>query len=605
MATQATSLPARADLDPAFTWNLAALYPDDAAFDADYARAEQMLEQVTAYRGRLGDDAATLAAFMDAYWPLLAKIQHLRVYAALPVSADQGDQAARARLGRFQSLATRFTAGTAFLQPELLAVGRARLDAFMAEEPRLAYLERYFDRLEENRDYVRSPEVEDVLGRLSDPFGAFERAYDSLTNGELPFAPVEDEHGNVFEVARSTYPALRMSTDRDLRRKAYASYSDGFLAYRNTLTDLYLGRVKQSVFWARVRGYPSTVEEQLTPREVPRAVLDAVVNTFQANLGVWHRYWAARRALLGVERHEEWDVFAPLSPNPPSVSYQQAVDWILEGMAPLGSDYLEPLRRGLLEERWVDVYPNRGKRDGAFATRAYGSQPYILMSFQGDLESMSTLAHELGHAMHSQLMDREQPLPYANYAMMAAETASNFNQALVRSHLLNQLTAPEARLAVLDEAFYNFHRYFFIMPTLVRFELEVHQAVERGEGLTADKLGAIMQRLFQEGYGDEITATGRTGITWAQFGHLYMPFYTFQYAAGISAAAALADDVHRGKEGAAERYLAFLRAGSSVPPVDALRAAGVDMTSPEPIERAFRVVEGYVQELEALAEAQG
>ncbi|MFO7545208.1 MAG: M3 family metallopeptidase [Trueperaceae bacterium] len=396
-----------------------------------------------------------------------------------------------------------------------------------------------------------------------------------------------------------------MSTDRDLRRKSYASYSDGFLSYRNTLADLYLGRVKQSVFWARVRGYPSTVEEQLTPREVPRAVLEAVVNTFQANLGVWHRYWAARRALLGLERHEEWDVFAPLSPNPPSVPYQQAVEYILEGMAPLGSDYLEPLRRGLLEERWVDVYPNRGKRDGAFATRAYGSQPYILMSFQGDLESMSTLAHELGHAMHSQLMDREQPLPYANYAMMAAETASNFNQALVRSHLLGKLTAPEERLAVLDEAFYNFHRYFFIMPTLVRFELEVHQAVERGEGLTADKLGAIMQRLFQEGYGDEITATERTGITWAQFGHLYMPFYTFQYAAGISAAAALADDVHAGKDGAAERYLAFLRAGSSVPPVDALRAAGVDMTTPEPIERAFGVVEGYVQELEALAEAHG
>jgi oligoendopeptidase F len=605
MANPATTLPARADVDPAFTWNLAALYPDDEAFDADYARAEQMLDRVTAFRGRLGDDASTLAAFMDAYWPLLATVQHLRVYAALPVSANQGDQAARERLGRFQSLAARFTAGAAFLQPELLAVGRARLDAFMAEEARLAYLKRYFDRLEENREYVRSPEVEDVLGRLGDPFGAFERAYDSLTNGELPFAPVEDEDGNVFEVARSTYPALRMSTDRELRRKAYASYSDGFLAYRNTLTDLYLGRVKQSVFWARVRGYPSTVEEQLTPREVPRAVLDAVVNTFQANLGVWHRYWAARRVLLGLERHEEWDVFAPLSPNPPSVPYQQAVEWILEGMAPLGSDYLEPLRRGLLEERWVDVYPNRGKRDGAFATRAYGSQPYILMSFQKDLESMSTLAHELGHAMHSQLMDREQPLPYANYAMMAAETASNFNQALVRSHLLGKLTAPEARLAVLDEAFYNFHRYFFIMPTLVRFELEVHQAVERGEGLTADKLGAIMQRLFQEGYGDEITATERTGITWSQFGHLYMPFYTFQYAAGISAAAALAEDVHRGKEGAAERYLAFLRSGSSVPPVDALRAAGVDMTSPEPIERAFRVVEGYVQELETLAEAQG
>lgn len=601
MPTSIAALPGRSELDPDFTWNLAALYPDDAAFEADLAICEQAVEEVAAFRARLGESPAMLADFADAYWALVARLQRARLYAYLPLAADQNDQRARGLLGRVQSLAARFSTATAFVEPELLALGRERWDAMLAAEPRLSYLRRYLQRLEQRRDHVRSPEVEDVLGRVGEPMAGLERAYNSLTNGDMPFASIEGPEGGAMEVARSTYPALRMSTDRALRRRAYDSYTDGFLAYRNTIADLYLGRVKESVFWARVRGYPSTVEEQLTPREVPRSVLTAVVDTFRANLGVWHRYWAARRRLLGVERLEEWDIFAPLSPEPPVVPYSQAVTWILEGLAPLGPEYLEPLRNGLLEERWVDVYPNRGKRDGAFATRAYGVQPYILMSFHGDLESMSTLAHELGHAMHSKLMDRQQPLPYANYAMMAAETASNFNQALVRSHLLATMTSPEERLAVLDEAFYNFHRYLFIMPTLVRFELEVHAAVERGEGMTADRLGAIMQRLFQEGYGDEITATERTASTWAQFGHLFVPFYTFQYTAGISAAASLAEDVRRGEAGAVERYLNFLRAGSSVPPVEALHDAGVDMTSAEPIQRAFQVLEGYVAELEALA----
>jgi len=225
----------------------------------------------------------------------------------------------------------------------------------------------------------------------------------------------------------------------------------------------------------------------------------------------------------------------------------------------------------------------------------------VMMSYVGDLGSLSTLAHELGHAMHDVLMDEAQPLPYTDVSMVAAETASNFNQALVRRHLLARFTDPDQRLDVLDEAFGNFHRYFFIMPTLVRFELAVHDAVARGEGLTGAKLNALMRDLFQEGYGEHITADERVGITWAEFGHLYVPFYTFQYAAGISAAAALAEDVYEGEPGAAERYLGFLRAGSSLPTIEALRAAGVDLTTPAPIERAFAVLEGHVAELERLA----
>ncbi len=600
-------LPTRAELDPAYTWNLAATYPNEAAFQADFDALGSNLEELASYQGRLGESPATLADFFDLYWQAMATLQKLGIYANMPVAVDQGDQEARARAGRFQALGNRAAASLAFMRPELLALGADKVEGFMSAEPRLTYLERYFARLEASRPHVRSLEVEQVLSLAGDALGAAGRAYNSLTNNELPFRKVADATGAEHEVARSTYAALLVSPDRQLRERAHTSYTDGFLAHQDTITELYLGRVKESVFSARVRGYPSTVEEQLTPREVPREVLTNVLDVFTKNLGVWHRYWRARRDLLGVTELKEYDIFAPLSKAPPKVSYPQAVEWLVAGMAPLGEEYVSILKRGLEEERWVDVYPNRGKRDGAFCAHAYRGQPYIMMSYQGGLESLSTLAHELGHAMHSLLLERRQPLANSGYAMMVAETASNFNQALMRPYLLEQLTTAEERLALLEEAFYNFHRYFFIMPTLVRFELEVHEAVERGEGLTASKLNAIQRRLFQEGYGDAIEVDDRTGVTWATFGHLYVPFYTFQYAAGISAAAALAADVRagyeRGDSSAAERYLEFLHTGSAEEPVEQLRKAGVDMTTAAPIEKAFAVLEGYVAQLEEIAAA--
>lgn len=596
------TLPSRQDLDPAFTWDLSVLYPSEEAYWADLELSSAESEKLAGYRGRLGESASTLAEFMELYFAYQAKLQRLRNYAVLPVNVDQHDQEARRKAGEFAAVAARAAQRLAFVAPELLALGSDEVEGFMRDEPSLGYLRRYFQRLEAQRPHFRSEEVEELLSGLTDAFGATERAYNSLANGEITFEPAR-VGGQEYVVERSTYPALKGSRDRAVRQAAYDSYKQGFLRFRDTLAELYLGRVKQSVYTARARAYDDTVALQLEPYEVPRSVLDAVVETFKANLPVWHRYWAARRKLLGVERLEDWDVFAPLARQPMDVSYQQAVDWLVDGMAPLGADYVEPLRRGLVEQRWVDVYPNRGKRDGAFCSHAYGHTPQVMMSFVGDLGSLSTLAHELGHAMHAVLIDQNQPVPYSQVSMVAAETASNFNQALVRRHLLSRFTDPDQRLDVLDEAFSNFHRYFFIMPTLVRFELAVHDAVARGEGLTGERLVALMRDLFQEGYGQHIAADDRVGITWAEFGHLYVPFYTFQYAAGISAAAALAEDVYEGEPGAAERYLDFLRAGSSVPPIEALRAAGVDLATPEPIERAFAALEGYVTELERLAGA--
>lgn len=594
------TLPARSELDPAYTWDLSVLYATEDEYRSDLARITAEAETVAAYRGRLGESAATLAEFLELKFGLDATLQRLSNYATLPVNVDQHDQEARKKAGEFLALRNRVRQRLAFVVPELLALGSDKLEAFVREEPALGYLSRYFEMLEARRPHVRSTEVEELLQGLGDPFGAAQRAYNSLANGEIRFEPLR-VGGQEYVVERSTYPALRGSRDRALREAAYRSFKKGFLAYSDTLSELYLGRVKQAVFTARARAYDDTLAQALEPYEVPRAVLESVLETFTANLPVWHRYWAARRKLLRLDSLEEWDVFAPLSPEPMVVPYRQSIDWILEGMAPLGPEYVAPLRRGLETERWVDVYPNRGKRDGAFCSHAYGYQPQIMMSYADDLGATSTLAHELGHAMHDVLMDSAQPIAYTDVSMVAAETASNFNQALVRRHLLSRFTTANARLDVLDEAFGNFHRYFFIMPTLVRFELWVHEAVARGEGLSAQELNAKMRELFAEGYGDAIEVDEQVGITWAEFGHLYVPFYTFQYAAGIAAAAALAEDVYEGEPGAAERYLGFLRAGSSVPAIEALKAAGVDLSTAAPIERAFAVLERHVAELERLA----
>jgi oligoendopeptidase F len=387
-----------------------------------------------------------------------------------------------------------------------------------------------------------------------------------------------------------------------VRRTAWESYADGHLAAKNTMANALSAGVKQDVFRARARRYNASLEAALTPPNIPTAVFHNLIDVFRRNLPTWHRYWRLRKAVLGVEHLHEYDIKAPLVEGKIEVSYRQAVDWICAGMAPLGQEYVDVLRRGALEERWVDIYPNKGKRLGAFSYGGPGTHPFIMMSYNDDIFSLSTLAHELGHSLHSYYSWRTQPTIYARYTLFAAEVASNFNQALVRDYLLRTQPDRAFQIAVIEEAMSNYHRYFFIMPTLARFELDLHERAERGEPLTATVMNELMADLFAEGYGDDLAMDrARVGSTWAQFStHLYANFYVYQYATGISGANALAQGVLNGDAGAVERYLEFLRAGGSHYPLDALRRAGVDLSTPEPVEAAFAVLADYVDRLETL-----
>lgn len=598
----ANSVPPRAEVPVEHTADVASIFPTEQSWEEAYGAVVQDLPELERFRGHLSDGPVELLHGLETLEALFQRSSHLYVYASMVHNADMGDQAASGRNDQAEGLFARLLAASAFFDPEILAIGEDRLDGWMRENERLAVYSHYFDQLYLRQPHVRSAEVEEVLGQVVDPFMTASSIHATLADADLTFRPACSSRGEEVEIVQGTIDALLADPDREVRRTAWTNYADAYLAFKNTMASSLAAGVKQDVFNARARRYPSSLEASLSANNIPAEVFYTLIETFKRNMPIWHRYWAVRRKALGYAALHPYDIKAPLTATQPAVSYPQAVDWVVEGMRPLGADYVDVLRRGATTERWVDIYPNQGKQGGAYSSGAPGTHPFILMSFNGDLEGMSTLAHEMGHSMHSYLAWQHQPVVYADYSMFVAEVASNFNQAMVRAYLMRENLDPDFQIAVIEEAMSNFHRYFFIMPTLARFELEIHERVERGEALTAESMISLMADLFGEVYGDEVEFDrDQTGITWAQFPiHLYANFYVFQYATGIAAAHALSEAILEGKPGAADAYLSFLRAGSSVYPLEALKLAGIDMATPDVVDRAFSVLDRMVDRLSEL-----
>ncbi|MCB9138451.1 MAG: oligoendopeptidase F [Caldilineaceae bacterium] len=584
-----------------YTWDTESVYTDIAAWEAAMNEVRSRIAQASAYQGRLHEGPTVLADCLDYATKLYRDAVRIYMYAALEYNVDSDSQAAAARSGRGQSLLSETAAALAFIDAELMQIGFATLHAWVTREPRLADYAHYIRKLEDRADHVRSAEVEELLGQVNDPFGTASGIHGVLVNADLTFEPARTQEDELIEIGQSTYQTLIISPDREVRRTAWNHYADAHMAYKNTMAACLLTGVKQNVFTARARRYDSALDAALAPNQIPPEVFHNLIETYRKHLPTWHRYWRVRAKAMGLETLREYDLKAPLTEQP-HIPYEQAVEWIAQGMAPLGETYVETLRRGCQEERWVDIYPNKGKRTGAFSWGGPGTHPFIMMSYTDDLYSLSTLAHELGHSLHSYLSWENQPLVNTDYSLFAAEVASNFNQAMVRDYLFKLNDDRDFQIAVIEEAMANFHRYFFIMPTLARFELAIHEQVERGDAFNADGLIEQMADLLAEGYGDGVTMDrARSGTMWMQFSsHLYSNFYVYQYATGIAGANALAQQVLTDDADAAERYLDFLRAGGSLYPLDALELAGIDLRTPAAVEAAFDVLAGLVDRLESL-----
>ena len=585
------------------TWDMASVFPSAQAWEGAFREVETQLAELGRFKGSLAGGAPRLTEWFEAFQRAFRALGHVMIYANMGHTADTTDQESAARFDRARGLMARAIAAAAFADPEIVAIGFQTLRDWMHTDAHLAPYAHYVDRLERRQPHVRTAEVEELLGYVLDPFRTASATHGVLADADLTFGPAHATgSAEPIEVAQGNLSRLQTDPDREVRRTTWESYADAHLGNKNAMANCIAAGVKQDVFMARAKRYGSALEAALLPNHIPVDVFHNLIAVFRRNLATWHRYWRVRRRALGYDRLFPYDRSAPLGASKPHVPFAQSVDWICQGMRPLGDEYVSIMRRGLLEQRWVDIYPNKGKRSGAFSAGSQGTNPFILMSYTDDIFSMSTLAHELGHSMHSYYSWKTQPFIYARYPLFLAEVASNFNQAMVRAHLLATNTDPDLQLAVLEEAMSNFYRYFFVMPTLARFELETHQRVERGDALTAGSLIDLMAQLLTEGYGGEVEVDhDRAGIMWAEFPtHLYMNFYVFQYSTGISGAHALAERVLAGTPGAADSYLVFLKAGGSSFPLEALQAAGVDLSTPEPVERAFAILARTVDRLDLL-----
>ncbi|GBF06593.1 oligoendopeptidase F [Deinococcus aerius] len=595
------ALPPRADVPREQTWDIEALFATPGDWEAESQALPAAIDALAAHSGKLGSSPEALAAFLRESDEVELRLGRFFSYASMGASVDGRDAAAAARRDRASAVAASFGSVTAFAEPELLAMDEATLRGWL-QRPDLEGHRIRVERVLRDRAHVRSAEVEELLGAVQAPFSSERGIHPALANMDLRFGTAGGE-----TVTQGNVDRLTSAPDREVRRQAWENYADAHLAVRHAQAGMYATNVRQNVFLARARRYPDAITAALAPDRIPVEVVTTLLDTYRAHTPTWHRYWNVRRRWLGLPELREYDVKAALVPPRP-VSYEQAVEWIAEGMAPLGEDYVRELRAGLTTERWVDYAENDGKRQGAYSAGAGRVKPYIFMTWSGTMSSYSTLAHEIGHSMHSLLSQREHPFAVPRYTLFHAEVASNFNQAMVRQHLLKR--AREAgdtdfEVAIIEEALGNFHRYFFIMPTLAAFELECYRRIEAGGTLSAPDLITLTADLLKQGYGDGVTMDReRSGILWAQFStHLYANFYAYQYATGISAAHQLLAQFGEDPGGARERYLAFLRSGGSLDPIDALREAGVDMLSRGPVEATFRTLAGYVDRLEDLLAA--
>lgn len=592
----------RSEIDPKDTWDTPSVYGDDQAWENDFARVEKALPELSRLAGTLGLSGEALARVLSARDEASERLERLSVYASMNHDVDTADPRGQALSARIDALWSRFGAATAYVAPEMLQVPAQTLTKWRDEVPALETYRRTIDETLRLRDHVRSAEVEEVLAELGEVRSAPSEISGFLRNADMRFTTIRDEDGKRVQLSEGLYRKMLESKNRRVRRDAFKGIMSGYATFRNTLGASLARSVKRDVAESKIRRYPSALEAALGPRDIPVEVYRNLVATTRRNLPKLHRYLRLHKKALGLRDLHLYDLFVSIVPDEQRrVTFEQGVDLVVESVAPLGKEYQSVARRGLRDERWVDVYENEGKRSGAYSGGAYGTRPFILMNYAGGLDDVFTLTHELGHSMHSWYTRKHQPYPTGDYTIFVAEVASTFNEELLRSRLLADASGNARRQAsLLGGALDDVRTTFFRQTLFAEFELEMHEMAERGEPLTAETLTELYTRLNHEYYGAVVKIDDEIFTEWARIPHFFSAFYVFQYATGIAAATALARKVLDEGNPAAEQYLGFLKGGSSTDPLSLLRSAGVDMTTPEPIERALDVFSERTDRLETL-----
>ncbi|ELZ92927.1 oligoendopeptidase F [Haloferax mucosum ATCC BAA-1512] len=594
-----SSVPERSDIDEKYKWDLDSIYADDEEWEAAYEDVAERIPELEAYEGRVTEDPETLLELLETMESVLREVSMVASYANLRSSEDTRNQEYQAQASRSEALASKARSAVSYLDPELQALDRDEIQAFIDEEPALEAYEHYFDDVLRTKEHTRSAEVEEVLADLSDVTGASSDIYSMLANADMEFPTVQKPDGSTVEITQGNFTKLQKHPDREFRRTVHEEFYDRWADVRNAVGTSLKNSVKKDVKTARIRNYETAREAALDGPNVPVEVYDNLLETVRDNLNHLHRHAELKRKAIGADTLQMWDLYVSLTgDHGPEIPYEQAKEYIIEAVEPLGEAYQERMAAGL-EDRWVDVYENRGKRAGAYSAGTYDTQPFIMMNYQDDAASMFTLAHELGHSMHSELANDAQPWHDASYDIFTAEVASTVNETLLTEYLLENVDDDELRMHVLDEYLERFRSTLFRQTMFADFELQIHDIVEDDGALTPDRFDQLYGDL-KSTYYEPAETDDSIAREWMRIPHFYYNYYVYQYATGISAAAAIVERIREEGEDAAVDYREALSLGGSEYPIDVLQTAGVDMTDPEPIEDAMSVYSEFLDEAAAL-----
>lgn len=597
--SNATTIPTRSEVKPEDTWDLSKLYANDEGWNRGFEEFKERSSKIESFKGILGTSAEALAECLD-YMMELAKLEErLGYYAMLRLSEDAGDSGNQERYARFMQISAKADAAASYQAPEIQAIPEDTMSQFLATDLLEPY-RIYLGKLLRFRPHILSEREEKLLAMQQESNQTARNAFSALTDVDMDFGTVDTPEGP-RPLSQSTFSSLLLHPERDVRRRAYTQFMGNFDSHKNTLANLYIGSIQLDVYRARARNFPSARAAALFPDNVNESVYDSLIDAVHANLGPLHRYYRLRKRVLGLDELRLYDSKVPLVAElKVEHGFEEAVSVIAEALAPLGEEYVGALRNGLLGG-WVDRYENKGKRSGAFSAGSYVGDPFILMNYQPDvLRDVFTLAHEGGHSMHSWYSARNNPFQHYNYTIFEAETASTFNEQLLQKHMYEHADDDKMRAYLVNKQIDDIIGTLYRQTMFAEYERNLHAIVEEGRPLSLDVLRAEYRKLLQAYFGSDVPLEDVSDLEGLRIPHFYRAFYVYKYATGISAAITLSKRVLEGGRAELEEYLTFLRSGGSKYPIESLRAAGVDMETPEPVDTALSYFARQVELLEEL-----
>ncbi|ENQ3107530.1 oligopeptidase F. Metallo peptidase. MEROPS family M03B [Bacillus sp. 491mf] len=597
----AKALPARSEIEVENTWRLEDIFQTDAEWETEFQAVKELLPKLTEFKGKLGESADALLETLQYEDEISMRLGKLYTYAHMRYDQDTTNSAYQALNDRATSLYSQVSSSMAYILPEILTIAEETLQSFLQENKELKVYEHALEEITRQRPHVLSEAEEALLAQASEVMSASSKTFGILNNADLKFPSIQDENGEDVEVTHGRYIQFLESDDPRVRHDAFHAVYETYGKYKNTFASTLNGAIKRNNFYSKVRKYDSARQSALSNNNIPESVYDQLVETVNENLHLLHRYIDIRKRALGSEELHMYDLYTPLVPEVKmNVTYKEAQDILLQSLHVLGEEYVEILKEAY-ENRWVDVYENKGKRSGAYSSGAYGTNPYVLMNWHDNVNNLFTLAHEFGHSVHSYYTRKTQPYVYGDYSIFVAEVASTCNEALLNDYLLKTTDDKKKRLYLLNHYLEGFRGTVFRQTMFAEFEHVIHQKVQEGHAVTPDMLTDIYYELNKKYFGDSLVIDKEIGLEWSRIPHFYYNYYVYQYATGFSAATALSKQILEEGKPAVERYInEFLKAGSSDYPIEVLKKAGVDMTSSEPVKEAMQVFEEKLNELEAL-----